>query len=213
MSTAATKQRLTPEEYLAIENASEDKSEYYDGEMYAMSGGSFTHSVIAANIGGELYNRLRGGSCRPLSSDMRVQVPSTHLYTYPDVSVVCGAPQFAANSANTLINPILVAEVLSPSTEGYDRTTKFWHYQKIETLRDYILAAQDTPRVEHFFRQTGSQLPEPWLYTVYEGLDTILRLPSLNIELPLRAIYGHVSFEKPPESPADDSDRPRSPIL
>ena len=194
MSTADTKTRLTPEEYLAVENAASFRSEYRDGEMYAMSGAAYEHTAIASNIQGEMHTRLKGGACRPSNFDLRVYVPATQFYTYPDVTVVCGPPQFADAGRTTIVNPSLIVEVLSPSTEHYDRTAKFWNYQSIDSLQDYLLIAQETPLVEHFFRQTTDKPANRWLYTAYKGLAAILRLPSLNIELPLREIYEGVVF-------------------
>ena len=214
MSTTAAKQRLSVEEYLAIEEAANRKSEFYDGEMFAMAGGSFAHSLIATNILAGLRDRLRGGPCRPLNSDLRVVVAKSGLYTYPDVSVVCGPPQFAASSATTLVNPSMIVEVLSPSTERYDRTAKFWHYEKIESLRDYLLVTQDEAFVQHFFRQApGSQQPEQWFYAAYKGMEEILRLPSLKIELPLREVYEGVELSPPVEPPPEQPLSPGPPML
>src|SRR4051812_40698878 len=133
------KPHLTPEQYLEIERAAEYKSEYFDGEMFAMSGAREAHNVVAMNIGAELREQLRQKPCRVYPSDMRVRVSSTGLYTYPDVVAVCDKPQFADEVTDTLLNPVLVVEVLSPSTEAYDRGRKFDHYKTIESLREYLL--------------------------------------------------------------------------
>ena len=198
MSTVWSKPRLTPEEYLAIEDAAEFKSEFHEGEMFAMSGGSYDHSAIATNVTTYLQIRLQGRPCRPLNTEMRLHVPDTTFYAYPDASVVCGSPQYAANSRTTIVNPTLIVEVLSPSTERYDRTAKFWHYQQLTTLQDYVLVTQDAPQVERFSRQ-GDQ----WLYTAYKGLESSLPLPVLSIEIPLREIYEDVEFSSPPSMTQD----------
>ena len=194
MSTAASKPRLTPEEYLAIESLATVKSEYRDGEMYAMSGASFEHTAITSNTQGQLYVRLRGGLCRPLIPDQRVHVPNTQLYVYPDITVLCAPPQFADIGRTTVSNPTLIVEVLSPSTERYDRTEKFWNYQGLPSLSDYLLISQDTPVVEHFFRRMTGEQPGQWLYEVSKGLDTVVKLPALGIEIPLRDIYENIDF-------------------
>ncbi len=207
MSTLASKPLLTPEEYLVIEDAAEFKSEFYDGEMFAMSGGGYDHSIIATNLTAQLHARLRGGPCRPLNNDLRVQVPATEFYTYPDVSVLCGAPRFAAQSRTTIANPTLIVEVLSPSTERYDRTAKFWHYQKLATLQDYVLVTQDAPQVERFSRQG-----EQWVYAAYKGLESGLPLPALSIEIPLKEIYEGVAFLSPEPLADEKLKHPRPPI-
>ena len=194
MSTAATKQRLTPEEYLAIEALATVKSEYRDGKMYAMSGASFEHTAIASNTQGQMYLRLQGGPCRQLNPDLRVNVPGTQFYVYPDVTILCGAPRFADAGRTTVVNPTLIVEVLSPSSERYDRTEKFWNYQGIDTFTDYLLIAQDAPTVEHFFRQRVGEHASQWLYEAYKGLDAVVPLPSLKIEVPLSSIYEGIDF-------------------
>ncbi len=193
MNNADPKRRLTVEEYLAIEEAADYKSEFYDGEMFAMSGGSYTHSTIKVNLYEQFKARLRGGKCRLSDSDMRVLVPATGLHVYPDASVVCGPPQFTNSQQTTLTNPHLIVEVLSPSTERYDRTTKFWHYQTIPAFTDYVLVTQDIAQVEHFYRNADGE----WLYRPCEGLDVALKLPAQGIEIPLRDIYENVVFTVP----------------
>lgn len=208
MNTAASKHRLTVEEYLAIEETAGYKSEFYDGEMFAMSGGNFTHSTLKVNLYGQLYARLRGGECRLSDSDMRVLVPATGLHVYPDASVVCGPPQFTSAQETTLVNPHLIVEVLSPSTERYDRTSKFWHYQTIASFTDYVLVTQDTPQVEHFHRNANGE----WLYQSYKGLDAVLKLPAQRIEIPLHEIYDNVVFAATTAA-SDDVSHPNPPIL
>lgn len=209
MSDAISKRRLNVEEYLAIEGAADYKSEFYDGEMFAMSGGNFTHSTIKVNLYEQFKARLRGGKCRLSDSDMRVLVPATGLHVYPDASVVCGPPQFTSLQETTLTNPHLIVEVLSPSTERYDRTTKFWHYQTISAFTDYVLVTQDAAQVEHFYRNADGE----WLYRAYKGLEAVLKLPAQAIEIPLRDIYENVAFAAS-NAPSDDNpSRPGPPPL
>ena len=208
VNATAPKRRLSVEEYLAIEETAEYKSEFYDGEMFAMSGGNFTHSTLKINLYGLLYARLRGGRCRLADSDMRVLVPATGLHVYPDAAVICGTPQFTSPRETTLTNPTLIVEVLSPSTERYDRTTKFWHYQTVPSFTDYVLVTQDTPQVEHFHRNVDGE----WLYRAYKGLDAVLKLPAQTIEIPLRDLYENIVFGVP-EVPPDDVSHPNFPQL
>src|SRR5712692_10164216 len=135
------KQRVTPEEYLARERDAEHKSEYFDGEIFAMAGGSPQHSAIIFNVNGLLFPQLRGGPCRGFNSDMRVKVSETGLYTYPDLVVLCGEPQFDDEHQDTLLNPTLIVEVLSPTTKAYARGDKFSHYRWLESLQEYLLVA------------------------------------------------------------------------
>lgn len=194
MSSPVFKPRLTAEQYLALERVAEFKSEFINGELVAMAGGGAPHSIIALNVGGELRARLRGSSCQPYNSDMRVNVDATGLYTYPDVAVVCGESRFPNDGRrDTLLNPTVIIEVLSPSTEAYDRGAKFAHYQCLESLREYVLIAQDQPRVEHFARRQENE-PNEWLLTVATGLDARIMFPVLGVELPLAEIYQGVRF-------------------
>ena len=211
--TALPKPRLTAEEYLAIERAAPFKSEFINGEMYAMAGATMTHALITNNVGGGLWSRLRGKPCRAYSSDLRVHVPDTGAYTYPDISVVRDPPETVSAEKDNLVNPTLLVEVLSPSSEGYDRGAKFLHYQRLAPLRDYLLVAQDQARVEHYAKQTGRG--NQWLLTIFSGLETTVPLTSLGIELPLAEIYGGVAFPPappaaPPPVPAPNGERPPS---
>ncbi len=151
--TALAAQTLTPEEYLAMERASLEKHEYCDGEVFAMAGASWEHNLIVGNVVTALSNALRRTPCQVCPSDMRVKVPATGLYTYPDASVVCGRPVFEDAEADTLLNPQVIVEVLSESTEDYDRGTKLKNYRSIASLVDYVLVAQDEAAVEHHVRQ------------------------------------------------------------
>lgn len=182
---------LTEQEYLALERQAETKSEFRDGVMVAMSGASFPHNVLVCNLAAELRNSLKGRSCTACPSDMRVHVPATRLYTYPDVSVVCGEPELQDGHLDTLLNPLLLIEVLSPSTAAYDRGTKLEQYRTIPTLAEVLLVAQDRPWIEQHVR-TG----DGWTTTVVAGLDARLLLPSLGVELLLSEIYDKVPFGK-----------------
>ena len=190
MSTSAT-QRYTVDEYLALERASDEKHEYFDGEIFAMAGGSMQRSLIGANTVRELGNKLQDRPCRVFNSDMRVWCP-TGLRTYPDASVVCNQPQLEDSEKDTLLNPIVVVEVLSPSTEAYDRGRKFEIYKSIESLREYVLVAQDRAHVDCFTRQPSGG----WLLTSATGLESSIEIPALECSIRLAEIYAQVEFEE-----------------
>jgi Uma2 family endonuclease len=181
---------LTPEEYLVIERQSEIRSEYFDGEMFAMSGSSRKHNLIVTNLSREISSQLRGRPCETYTSDQRVHIPATGAYTYPDLVVACGEPRFQDEQFDTLLNPTVIIEVLSPNTEAYDRGEKFENYQTIESLKEYVLVAQDKPRAEHYLRQDGNR----WLLTAVSGLDARVSLPSIQCELALSEIYERIEF-------------------
>jgi Uma2 family endonuclease len=182
--------RLSPEEYLALERKAEHKSEFYQGETFAMPGATYRHNLISSNIGGELRARLRGTECTALIADMRVATSETGLYTYPDIAVVCGQPRFRDQELDTLLNPAVLVEVLSPSTQNYDRGLKFEMYRTIPTLHDYILVAQDRVHVEHHSRQPDDR----WLlWETNDAVATVV-LSSLGIALPLSEIYAGAGF-------------------
>ena len=191
-------QVMSEAEYLAFERASETKHEYINGRVYAMGGASEKHNLICTNTIGSFYSQLRGTPCRVYMSDMRVQVNKTGLYTYPDISVVCGESQLADDVFDTLLNPVVVIEVLSPSTEAYDRGQKFQHYRQLNSLQEYVLIAQDQPRIERFLRQPDGQ----WILGDAPGLEASLELPSIGCTLPLADVYEKVSFEA-----ADNAER------
>lgn len=183
---------MTEDEYLAHERQSPTKNELIDGVVVAMAGGSPRHNGLAINLGTALRTRLRG-RCHVLSSDQRVHVESTGLYTYPDVVVVCGAPRFHPRDKDTLLNPTLLVEVLSPSTEAYDRGAKAAHYRSVSSLSEYVLVYQDEPHVEHYRRiETGQ-----WLLTDFGGHGATLRLLEPAIEIPLAEIYADLEAFPP----------------
>ncbi len=188
------KPRLTPEDYLAIERSAEFKSEYFDGEIFAMAGASRAHNSIVLNTGSEIRQHLKNRSCKAYVNDMRVKVSPTGLYTYPDVVVVCGKEQFEDTHLDTLLNPTLIIEVLSDSTEAYDRGRKFEHYRHLDSLVEYVLIAQQRPHVESFRRQSDQH----WLLAECSGLDGTLRLESIDCDLALAEIYAKVELSESP---------------
>lgn len=192
-------QKLTEEQYLAIERAAETKSEFYNGEMFAMSGATFAHVKLSTNMLFELVLGLGDGPCQAYGPDLRIRVRPKGLYTYPDASVVCGEPILADNRKDTLLNPAVVVEVLSPSTEKYDRGTKFVHYRQVASLQDFILVSQDALLVEHYTRQSD----ETWTIRTHTRLDDELRIDSIGVSIPMPRIYRGIEFEadahpKPP---------------
>lgn len=181
---------MTVEEYLAFERASAEKHEYRAGEIVTMAGASYVHNTIVGNVFASLRARLRGGTCRVNFSDLRVYIPASRLFTYPDLTVVCGPPHFDDDRQDTLLNPQIIVEVLSPSTQGYDHGEKFRHYRNIESLREYVLIEQESQRIEHFARQANNL----WLLTDVTGPDAKLHLPTLDCAIPFAEIYEEVVF-------------------
>ena len=188
--SAIPKTKLTPTEYLEFERKSEEKHEFFNGEIFAMSGAKRNHNVIAWNIGSELHRRLKGRKCEAYPADMRVFVPQTGLYTYPDLVVVCGEPQFQDDVFDTLLNPILLIEVLSDSTESYDRGKKFQHYRSIESLQEYILVSQNEARIEKYVKHGDGF----WLLSEAVGLDSEIEFSAIECRIPLREVYDKVDF-------------------
>ena len=187
--SSQTKTLLTPAEYLAIERSAEYKSEYYAGEMFAMVGASREHNIIVANLVRRMAEQLDARPCELYPNDMRVRIPATGLYTYPDVVVVCDEPQFEDDHVDTLLNTVLIIEVLSPSTEAYDRGKKFEHYQQIPSLVEYLLVAQEPYRVEQFARQGAAQ----WLYSAAQRPEDVGSLNSIGCTLTLADVYAKVA--------------------
>ena len=181
--------RLTPDEYLAAERRATYKSEYVAGEVFAMSGATLRHSLIATNIAAELRQRLKGRDCTVHASDLRVGTPAGN-YFYPDVVVVCGEPVYADDHRDTILNPILIVEVLSDSTPDYDRGGKFAQYRRLASLQEYLVVAQTAPCVEHHTRQADGC----WLLHETSDLTAVLTLDSSGCQLPLAEIYDKVSF-------------------
>jgi len=184
--------KYTLEEYIELDENSEEKHEYFNGEVFAMSGGSADHARISGNVYSAIQQKLSGQSCEAFNSDMRLKVPAAFPYRYPDASVVCGEPAFEeTRGQQMLVNPILIVEVLSPSTAAYDLGEKFTAYQSIETFREFVLISQERPHVIHHVYQAKNK----WLRSEIEGLDSELTLESINVTLTLREIYQRVSFQ------------------
>lgn len=189
--------RISPPEYLRRERIAEEKSEYVDGLVYAMSGASVPHNVIAANLMVVIGSAIRGGPCRPLSNDTKVRTPSSGMYAYPDMVVVCGERITEDDEQDVLLNPTVIIEVLSPSTEKWDRGGKFARYQSIPTLQDYFLVSQSEPRIERFSREDDG-----WKLVSAEGVDAAIDLPSIKVRLDLSEVYDGIEFDPlaPPKS-------------
>jgi Uma2 family endonuclease len=193
--TALPKQRYSLEEYLELDRTSDEKYEYFDGEVFAMAGGSPEHVRISRNVVNRLTQKLGGKDCEAFPSDMRVKVPTALPYRYPDASVVCGTPVFESMQGQSmLVNPVLLIEVLSPSTTAYDLGEKFTAYQSIPTFREYLLIAQTRPHViRHLYHAPGQ-----WLRTEVSGLENAVPLETLSLTLSLAEIYERVQFHLEP---------------
>lgn len=182
---------LTPEEYLSFERVTDARHEYLDGHVYAMAGESIEHSRICVNLAGELRSQLKGRDCEVLSPNMRVVANVKSLFAYPDVTVVCGEPLFHDEQKDILVNPTVIFEVLSRSTEAYDRGDKFLRYRmQIPTLNDYVLVSQREPKVEHHTLQPDGT----WASSTVSGLSESLYLASIDCRLSLEEIYSRVRF-------------------
>ncbi len=182
------KPHFTPAQYLAFERTTDRKHEYHDGEMFAMAGASRAHAQIVTNLVATLAAQLRGKDCSVYSSDLRVKVSRTGLYTYPDVVIVCGEQRFDDEHEDTLLNPTAIIEVLSPSTEGYDRGKKFAHYRTLDSLKEYLLIAQDEPCIEQYVRQPDGN----WLLHEAGDVTETVALPSVNCTLKPAEVYDKV---------------------
>lgn len=190
MSTAP-QSLITPEQYLEIEREADHKSEYFAGEMFAMAGATRAHNLVTLNTASEIRSRLKGRDCEVYSNDMRVKVEATGLYTYPDIVVACGERQFEDDVVDTLLNPVVIIEVLSDSTEAYDRGRKFAHYRKIDSLSEYVLIAQDRCHVERYERQPDHH----WLLSEVDNREASIELPSIECRLAVADVYDRVTFD------------------
>lgn len=182
---------LTPKEYLELERLAPSRNEYYAGELYAMAGASRRHVFIVTNIVVSLGGQLKGGRCSAFANDLRVKVSTHGLYTYPDVGVVCGKGRYEDKHGDTLLNPTVIIEVISDSTESYDRGRKFEMYRTLESLTDYLLVAQDAPLVEHFSRMSDGR----WALSGHKGMDAAVAIDSINCTLALADIYDKIDFD------------------
>lgn len=188
--SAIPEPRYTFEEYLERERKAEFRSEFYRGQIFAMAGGSPRHNRIAGNIFAGLHTRLRGTPCRPYGSDQRIRVPGNTLSTYPDASVVCGEHELDPVDRDAITNPRVIVEVLSSSTEGYNRGKKFELYRDLESLREYVLISQDEPLVERFVRGADGD----WRLTDFKGPSATLEFSTLGCAIPLAEAYEDVTF-------------------
>ena len=182
--------RATVEEYLTYERASPERCEYWGGHIYTMAGESYEHSTINANVTIRLGMQLLGKPCRVLSPNMKVRAARSGLYAYPDAAVVCGEATFHDARRDIVTNPTVIIEVLSPSTESYDRTEKFFRYQQLDSLIDYLLIAQNEPRIEHFARHDNGQ----WLYSIVRDLSANVALSAIDCTLRLSEVYDRIAF-------------------
>ena len=181
---------MTSDEYLAFERASEVKHEYLGGQIVAMGGAKRNHNTISTNLGGLVWQHLKGRDCESYSNDMRVHLPATSEYVYPDLSIVCGEPIFQDAVLDTLINPLLLVEILSDSTEGYDRGLKFQLYRGITSLREYILVSQDQPRIEKYTKQGDGF----WMLSDAAGIESEITLEPIQLIVRLSDVYDKVDF-------------------
>ena len=197
---SAVLRSITLAEYETRELDADTKSEYYRGEMFAMAGGSPEHSLVATNFTREAGNQLKGKPCVPYNSDLRVKVEATGLYTYPDATIVCGPPQMDTAVKGTVLNPSVIVEVLSESTESYDRGKKSSHYRRIESLRELILISPSEPLVEMFTRRDDGN----WSFIEYRSITDTLVIDSVGVSIPLSEIYRNIAFP----TAAPDGDKP-----
>jgi Uma2 family endonuclease len=192
MSTVP-KPYVTPEEYLYRERKAEFRSEYFRGETFAMAGASANHNLIVLNAGASLREQLKKKPCRVYPSDLKLRIEATGFYTYPDLSVVCGDPQLESDAGDVLLNPVVLVEVLSDSTEAYDRGKKFEHYRTIPSLMHYVLIAQDRHSIDCFTRSPDGS----WRLTSCQGLDGTVELASIESQLAATEVYDKVVFTEP----------------
>ena len=189
--TATASLRITPEQYLEIDRAAEIRSEYYDGQMFAMSGGLLPHALISAHLIASLSTELDGKGCDVATSDLRIRISPQGPFFYPDVSVYCGDPELADNHKDTLVNPVVIIEVLSKSSESYDRGLKSAAYRSLPSLRNYVLVSQTEPRIEVFSRQINAS----WASNEFAGMDAVCYLSGIDCHISLTRIYKRIKFE------------------
>ncbi len=193
MRGEVAQRRLTAQQYLELEPLSEVKHEWVNGELFAMAGASAAHNRICFNLAVTLGSALVGSPCRGYTSDQRVRIPSTGLYTYPELTFVCGEVEYDPFSAETLINPTLLVEVLSPSTEAWDRGGRFAHYRRLPSLSEFLLVAQDRLCVEHYLRQGDT-----WVLTAHSEPDAVLTLASWDAHVRIATVYSGVDLPPDP---------------
>lgn len=183
----------TVDEYLALEEAADHKSEYHDGLVYAMAGGSFNHDMISGNSYAALHEFARTGPCIAFTSNMKLRIEAHNLYLYPDAMLICGQPKFEKNRTDVVLNPLILIEVLSKSTENYDRGKKFEYYRSLPTFQEYLLIDQERVYVEHYRRLHIGR----WEYTILTDLEEVIKLQSISLELPLSRLYEQVDWLAP----------------
>lgn len=184
MSQPAVK-HITEAEYLAFERESQERHEFYKGEIFLMSGASFKHNVIEDNLRGTLHAFLKGKKCRSFGSNLRIHIPKNTLYTYPDILIVCDEPKFVDNEFDTLLNPAVIIEILSPSTGNYDRGAKFDLYREIETLKEYILIDSATIHCIQYAKNTDST----WTFSEAKAPGDTFNIKTIALQLQLSAVY------------------------
>jgi Uma2 family endonuclease len=184
------KVKIDPQDYLAMERRSETRHEYYDGEIFALAGATEQHNIIVSNVLSAIHTQFKNRPCRVYVNEMKVKIEKTGLYTYPDIVAICGNSIFEDERTDILLNPMVIIEVLSDSTEAYDRGKKFEHYRKIPSLQEYILISQHTSHVEHFLRTESNQ----WILTEKDDIHETLIFPSINVNISLTDVYDKVVF-------------------
>lgn len=189
--SAALKTKLTLAEYLVRENAADFKSDFYRGEVFAMAGANRHHNAINENLSIKIGGKLEGSRCRTYSRDYRVVIDRSGLVTYPDLLIVCGEPIPSPQDPHSVTNPTVIIEVLSKTTETYDRGLKFKHFQLLASLQEYVLVSQTEPRIERFTRQADNT----WILTNFEGVEQMFSLTAVPVELPMKDIYRDVTFD------------------
>jgi len=182
---------ISQEEYLELERTATEKHEYYQGEIFAMSGASLEHNAIFSNLFGEIAHRLKGKNCKPFGSDLRIHIPKNTLYTYPDITIICGKPELTDDKFDTTTNPSVIIELLSKSTRNYDKGEKFTLYRDIDSLKEYILVDTEKIHVEKHLRHADNS----WQLTDYKSLDKSFSIETVNVTLSLRDVYEGLSFD------------------
>lgn len=193
--------RITPEQYLVLERDSDIRNEYYAGEIFAMAGAGREHNQISANIVRILGNQLLERPCSVFSSDMKVKIQELEKYTYPDIVIACEQEEYEDENNDVLLNPLVIIEILSDSTEAYDRGDKFAHYQIISSFTEYLLVSQYFCRVEKFLRRRD----DSWIYTKYHSMEDAVKIEAVNCDLPVAEVYRKVNLcthQRKPDHPA-----------
>src|SRR6185312_3184920 len=190
-AVAYGKQKISIKEYLEMENASMEKHEYYKGEIFAMSGAKIPHNTISSNLSGILYNKLKGKKCKPYGSDQRIHIQSNTLFTYPDISIICGEIKTLNNDDYNVLNPAVIIEILSKSTKNYDRGEKFKLYRDIPTLKEYILVDSETIHIEVFRLNENNH----WELEEYDSIENVLFIKAIDEKIAISEIYEDVNIK------------------